>query len=160
MRMTPEALQEAIRLMEQPTNENYLLDANYRKDIASYVRDLEYKVLHLQTAIRKHRDQRGDDRCWLDDVELYRALGEPMLIKDLALPGPCEMMANCVRFIKSRQPDGIEYISPQLEFDIVDAERANYYERLKEAYLVLGWKAPEPPTTLDVIRKRLRESTD
>lgn len=28
----------------------------------------------LESAIRKHRDQRGDDRCWLDDEELYKTL--------------------------------------------------------------------------------------
>lgn len=70
----------------------------------------------LVAAIRKHRDQRGDDRCWLDDAELYRVLGgEPFEPKDCALPDPEKMLANCQRFIASRHPDGVPYISEQRE---------------------------------------------
>jgi len=37
---------------------------------------LEAENDRLRDAIKKHRDQRGDDRCWLDDRELYAVLGD------------------------------------------------------------------------------------
>lgn len=32
----------------------------------------------LRQAIRKHRDARGNDRCWQNDIELYKELGEDL----------------------------------------------------------------------------------
>lgn len=55
----------------------------------------------LETAIRKHRDQRGDDRCWLDDLELYAVLGDEQ--PDLTLPLREEFLSNCSRFWECRQ---------------------------------------------------------
>ena len=34
----------------------------------------------LQSAVRRHRDERGDDRCWEDDERLYAALPEGLLL--------------------------------------------------------------------------------
>ena len=34
------------------------------------------EVEKLMAAIRKHRDYRGDDRCFQDDAELYAVLPE------------------------------------------------------------------------------------
>lgn len=56
----------------------------------------------LRVAIRNHRDQRGDDRCFLDDEELYRALGESGVV-DLSLPSKCEFLKSCERFWEQRQ---------------------------------------------------------
>lgn len=44
------------------------------------------EVFRLRRAIRKHRDQRLNDRCWLDDMELYRTLPEYPFGIDMKLP--------------------------------------------------------------------------
>lgn len=96
----------------------------------------------LLAAIRKHRDQRGDDRCWLDDEELYSNLPEGHNKTDMALHSPCEMLANCVRFVASRQPDGVPYVSPQIEIERLKVEVATLQAEVKrlEVFerLVLG----------------------
>jgi hypothetical protein len=68
----------------------------------------------LQAAIRKHRDERGDDRCWLDDEELYKVLPEGYTPppRDTAVE-----LANCERFIACRHNPATEYVSPQREID-------------------------------------------
>ena len=38
--------------------------------------DLVAEVIRLRDAIRKHRDQRLDDWCCMDDIELYEVLPE------------------------------------------------------------------------------------
>lgn len=55
-------------------------------------------------SIRDHRDQRGDNRCWLDDDKLYMGLPEgyrPNTHMDFDL-----MYPNCKRFLQTRvHPD-------------------------------------------------------
>lgn len=55
----------------------------------------------LTAAIRKHRDQKADDRCWLDDDELYAVLGEDE--PETTLPPECEFLESCRRFWRQRQ---------------------------------------------------------
>lgn len=61
-------------------------------------------ILERRTAIRSHRDQRGDDRCWLDDAVMWSALvdtpSEPTV-----LPGYDEMMRRCTSFYNKRRSD-------------------------------------------------------
>jgi hypothetical protein len=63
----------------------------------------------LEAAIRKHRDQKGDDRCWMDDQDLYAALGAESIHADTSLPPREEFMESCRRFYAQRQAphDGI-----------------------------------------------------
>ncbi|RDJ35527.1 MAG: hypothetical protein DWQ19_11975 [Crenarchaeota archaeon] len=75
--------------------------------------DLQLEIEKLRNAIRKHRDQKGDDRCWLDDIELYNVLPEGVAEADLRLHEPLEMMANCLRYISCRHNPSSEYVSPQ-----------------------------------------------
>ncbi|HLC45488.1 MAG TPA: hypothetical protein VJI67_01285 [archaeon] len=65
-------------------------------------KELATEVLRLRTQIRKHRDQRGDDRCWLDDLELYSILPEKTKA-DLTLPPREKFLKSCARFWESRQ---------------------------------------------------------
>jgi hypothetical protein len=68
------------------------------------------EVERLRQAIRNHRDQRGDDRCWLDDEELYKALPEGYT------PPPRSETVEldcCRRYIATRHHPGTVYISPQ-----------------------------------------------
>ena len=58
----------------------------------------------LESAIREHRDAQGDDRCWLDDVKLYRALnGTGDFGPDMELPPKCDFLMSCARFWEQRQ---------------------------------------------------------
>ena len=81
--------------------------------------DAQLKIDALQAAVRRHRDERGDDRCWMDDERLYdEALPEGCGDRaDRRLHCPEEMMRHCRQFIASRQPEGEPYVSPQREID-------------------------------------------
>ena len=63
---------------------------------------LKEEVIKLRSAIREHRDQIGDDRCWVDDIALYKKLPDntPIILN---LPPEEIMMPNCLRFWKTRQ---------------------------------------------------------
>lgn len=78
-------------------------------DYADAAVELAARVEKIEAAIRKHRDQRGDDRCHLDDADLYAVLPEgppdPAL---LALPPRDVFLANCARFHACRQPHGVD----------------------------------------------------
>lgn len=74
---------------------------------ANTLPDLERRVKELETAIRKHRDYRGDDRCYQDDAELYTALPEG----DTRPPQETAITTeNCQKYIACRQT-GQEYVS-------------------------------------------------
>ncbi len=66
-------------------------------------------ALKYEAAIKNHRDQRGDDRCWLDDYELYDVLDEGLEFKaNNALPDRETFLANCERFHLCRQTAGTQ----------------------------------------------------
>lgn len=68
------------------------------------VTDHGFEIKKLRAAIRKHRDQRLDDRCWMDDYELYESLPEgatPHYV-DLRLLPREEMLKNCERYVECR----------------------------------------------------------
>jgi hypothetical protein len=56
----------------------------------------------LRNAIRKHRDQKDDDNCWLDDFELYGLLPEQIKCNP-DLPNKELMMYNCSRYYECRK---------------------------------------------------------
>ncbi|MDO8610117.1 MAG: hypothetical protein Q7R95_06185 [bacterium] len=60
------------------------------------------RILELETAIREHRGQRLDDRCFLDDQELYKVLNEPIPEDYNAIPPIDKMLKNCERYLKQR----------------------------------------------------------
>ncbi len=64
------------------------------------------RIKELEDAVRYHAEQRGDDRCFLDDLKLYRLIGideHP----GLALSKE-EFTSNCARFWECQQT-GKEY---------------------------------------------------
>lgn len=61
------------------------------------------EIIRLRNSIRAHRDEKGHDRCWLDDVELYAILPEGTFGIDLALPPKDEFIKNCERYHAHRQ---------------------------------------------------------
>lgn len=77
----------------------------------------------LENAIRSHRDARGDDRCWMDDEELYRALPEGYTppARDTAVE-----LHLCERFILNRHNPHTRYTSPQRRIEELETELQRY----------------------------------
>jgi hypothetical protein len=80
------------------------------------------EVERLRNVIRKHRDTRGDDKCFLDDAELYMdglPEGDTRPLRDSAVT-----IENCLRFINSRMDPQREYVSPEREIERLRSEQA------------------------------------
>ncbi len=60
------------------------------------------EIIKLRNSIRLHRDEKGHDRCWLDDERLYSILPEN-LKGDLSLPPKCEFLENCEKYWETRK---------------------------------------------------------
>jgi hypothetical protein len=67
------------------------------------VRELKNETEKLRDGIRYHRDQKGDDRCWVDDLRLYELLPEGPAGYDSTLPSEEIFLENCKRFCRTRQ---------------------------------------------------------
>lgn len=83
----------------------------------TYVRSLLVLNSELETlraGIREHRDARGDDRCWQDDVTLYRLLPEGF--KPPAVDSFVEL-ERCKQYIACRMNPATNYTSPQRRID-------------------------------------------
>ena len=60
------------------------------------VTELEAEVKRLTDAIKLHHSKRGDDRCWMDDENLYAAVGlKPVYT---LLPPRKEFLESCARY--------------------------------------------------------------
>jgi hypothetical protein len=98
-------------------------------DDPARIGDWHFAYLALCAAVREHRDQRGDDRCWRDDRKLYAALPEgytpPAADTGVELD-------NCRRYIASRQDPA--YVSPQRRIEELEAEVVALKAQLAAAY--------------------------
>lgn len=83
--------------------------------------DAAEEIARLRIAIQRHRDAKGDDRCWMDDEELYKTLPEGYTPpeRDTAVE-----LDNCKKFIACRQNPATEYVSPEREIEILRARIA------------------------------------
>lgn len=75
---------------------------------------LNARINELENAIRKHRDYRSDDRCWMDDEELYKILPEGYTPPEREVAVELSM---CEKFISCRRNPKTVYISPQREIE-------------------------------------------
>jgi hypothetical protein len=89
------------------------------------------RLMALEAAVRKHRDCRGDDRCWRDDDDLYRVLPEGYTppARDTAVE-----LENCERYIACRLDPRVVYVSPQRRIEELEAEVAALKTQLAAAY--------------------------
>ena len=74
--------------------------------MTNYMKD---KIIALRTAIRTHRDQIGDNRCWLDDYLLWKTLADSPA-EPLALPSKAEMMKLCRDYYELRRADSLDEV--------------------------------------------------
>lgn len=63
------------------------------------------RIQKLEDAIRAHRNQKADDRCWLDDLTLYSVLDDE-IEADNRIGDECAMLSNCERFLMNRCDKG------------------------------------------------------
>ncbi len=70
-------------------------------------------ALNIRHAVRTHRDQMGDYRCWVDDLVLYHRVLPELQAATPELPCRDEFHRRCVLFFESRQnPHEIPRIIP------------------------------------------------
>jgi hypothetical protein len=65
--------------------------------------NLKDEIKKLRAVIRYHKNQKGHDRCWVDDLRLYETLPEGAVGYDPNLPPEDEFLDNCKQFCRSRQ---------------------------------------------------------
>ncbi len=81
--------------------------------------ELRVEVAKLRETIRYHRDQKGDDNCWLDNKVLYNALPEKIDASP-ELPDKQLMMINCSKYYDCRKAGklyaALEELPKKIEF--------------------------------------------
>jgi hypothetical protein len=82
------------------TTDKGIVDADVA---AANPRRCRQQILKTRMDIRWHRDQRGHDRCWLDDVKVYSNLPEYKNPYERGLPSRTEFLGMCERFFEGRQ---------------------------------------------------------
>lgn len=90
--------------------------------LAAELRKTQARVAALEAAIRDHRDQRADDRCWMDDDILYAALGDKKE-SDNRVGDKFAMIQNCVRYVDRRCAGGTWVSYAELEQTLADTVR-------------------------------------
>lgn len=88
---------------------------------------LRRRVTDLEDAIRRHRDQQGNDRCWLDDRQLYGALPEGYTppAEDF-----CVELERCQQSVRCRHDPATRHVSPQRRIDGLEGLAAAYRQAL------------------------------
>lgn len=85
------------------------------------------RIKDLENAIRKHRDAKGHDRCWQNDKELYRALGED-IPDSLELPPLNEFLQGCCKYAWGQYKDvqgAWQPSSPDCLYDVMIVNEIN-----------------------------------
>lgn len=105
----------------------------------------------LLAGVRRHRDERGDDRCWMDDEVLYRLLPEGY---DPPARDTSVEIQNCERFILCRRNPETEYVSPQRRIEELEQQAL----LLGAQYQVLMDVVNDTPQHIrDVISRKVAE---
>ena len=109
------------------------------------------REVQLEAAIRTHRDQHGDDRCWIDDQTLYAVLADGNL-GDNTVGDPEAMRRNCDRFIANRCQAGGDWPSyAELEQCIRDIDKtlrvpaAEYVPAIGDVFAIIDKVLKENP---------------
>jgi len=76
---------------------------------------LHSQIKELRKAIRNHRDQIGDDRCWLDDYLVWNCI--PEIKQVVKLPTYEEGMKRCRAFFKYRNANSFDGVPADAVLD-------------------------------------------
>lgn len=93
-----------------------------------------FRIRQLEHAIRRHRDQKGHDRCHLDDDALYAHLPEGGAGADRTLPPREEFLEGCARFYELRKT-GVSF--EHCSLNAILAERDKLQAKLVRAHKVI-----------------------
>lgn len=117
-----EAKAAGKRISQGEIIDDAVAGAKFTGDSVVSVIAFSAEVARYEAGIRAHRDQRGDDRCWRDDEDLYKLLPEGFAApeRDTAVE-----LDNCRRFIELRQNPATQYVSPQREIERLNADVAH-----------------------------------
>lgn len=127
---------------------DHLTDERIEEQANNYPDGTAAEVRRLRTAIRQHRDERGNGRCHADDGRLYAVLpeGDTRPARETAVT-----LENCARYIECRQT-GREYVSPQRRIEELVADVATLTDRV-------AWHAKLCEETQDGMRDAEAELT-
>lgn len=73
----------------------------------------------IYNIIRKIRDQKGDDKCWMDYEELFKSLpeGYEAPVRDIAIE-----LENCKWFLECARNPKTTYVSPQRRIEELEKQ--------------------------------------
>ena len=72
---------------------------------------LREKIRKVRQIIRYHRNQKGDNRCWLDDFLVWESVNGSRW-SPIKLPPYDEMMVKCLDFWTHRQAETVDEVPP------------------------------------------------
>lgn len=124
-----ECLQERVRRLDAEIAKRDNEQAARLRWYVDRVAELDAENVRLQESIRTHRDQRGDDRCWMDDEQLYAVLPEGYTPpeRDTAVE-----LERCQQYIACRRNPRTVYVSPQRRIDELEVEVATLRAALED----------------------------
>ena len=128
----------------------HILDAEHEVKVM-LVEELNDRVKQLEDAIREHRNQRADDRCWLDDLTLYAVLNDDV-VTDNRVGDQCAMLRNCERFIKNRCDGGgpwKSYAELETENELLRQAIEGECPPMEIEMIIDNMMEPLPPIHLD-----------
>ena len=119
----------AERMLGMEDYLNRAFRSGQEMEIRDYFANAAQRVLQLEAAIRQHRNEKADDRCWLDDYILYSVLGDT-IVHDNRVGDRAEMLLNCKRFIDQRCDGGTwpTYVELEVTITALRADLAKAHE--------------------------------
>lgn len=70
-------------------------------DAVDRIAKLYARINELESAVKKHREQTGQNMCWENDEELWTVLNDGVKI-DHTAPNWCEFMTKCAQYRASK----------------------------------------------------------
>jgi hypothetical protein len=121
-----------------PKEERHISTAHWLSRLRLVRTDAD-EIERLRSAIRSHRDAKGDDRCWQDDETLYAVLPEGYTPpeRDSSVE-----LSKCEAFIRSRHNPSIIYLSPEREIERLRST-------IESISTMLGWGNVPPLSILE-----------
>lgn len=69
-----------------------------------YRAKLKKRITELENAIRHHMNQKGNDACWENDLELWKHIDPTIKYPHEQLPSKADFLAKCAVYRDSLEP--------------------------------------------------------